>query len=70
MRMELGSPQIWIRLVEYSSSDVSGASEVPQSYGELALRSYHKSDSLKINVELKGAIQYLNTPGNHCFDTT
>ena len=35
MIMGLGSPQIWIHLVESSNTDVSGASEVPQSRGKL-----------------------------------
>ena len=33
--MDLGPLQIWIRLVEYSSSGVSSASEVSQSHGKL-----------------------------------
>ena len=33
--MGLGSPQIWIRLVESSNTEVSGASEVPQYRGKL-----------------------------------
>ena len=35
MIMELGSPQIWIRLVESSNTEVSGASEVPQGCASL-----------------------------------
>ena len=38
MIMELGSPQIWICLVKSSNTEVSGASEVPQSHGKLIFR--------------------------------
>ena len=33
--MDLELPKNWIRLVKYFSSNVSGASEVPQSRGKL-----------------------------------
>ena len=33
--MDLGSPHSWMRLVESSNTEVSGASEVPQSRGKL-----------------------------------
>ena len=35
MTMVLKSPQSWMRLIESSNVDVSGASEVPQSRGKL-----------------------------------
>ena len=35
---------------------------------KLDVRSYNTSDSLKINLELKGPIQCLKTPGNHLFE--
>ena len=35
--MVLGSPHSWMRLVESSNTEVSGASEVPQSRGKLFL---------------------------------
>ena len=35
MRMVLGSPHSWMRLVERFNTEVSGASEVPQSRGKL-----------------------------------
>ena len=38
--MELRSPKIWIRLVKYSSSDVSNASEMPQSHCKLMFYLY------------------------------
>ena len=35
MRMVLVSPHSWMRLVESFNTEVSGASEVPQSRGKL-----------------------------------
>ena len=35
MIVELGSPHSWMRLVERSNTEVSGASEVPRSHGKL-----------------------------------
>ena len=37
MIMVLGSPHSWMRLVESSNMDISGASEVPQSRGKTIL---------------------------------
>ena len=38
MIMVLGSPHSWMRLGESSNTDVSDASEVPQSRGKLLFR--------------------------------
>ena len=54
--MELGSPHSWMRLVESSNTDVSGASEVPQScckliFPEAQLLCFFAQKSILINLD-------------------
>ena len=51
MIMGLGSPQVWIRLVKSSNTEVSGASEVPQSRGKYFSEAQLLCFCLKIDLD-------------------